>query len=180
MEQEINDKTSLRITISDILRIQKNNQKLEAMNLLKKKELNEVFSKTKNEYTRVLNSKDLPYSVRQKHNLEYVFLFERYNLNVMPFENNIKKRELYENRLEYVLKYLTMRNMPNKSMSKTKALEYAINNAVMAEAITYYDTAIEEARQYRIVYSKFKFYLDYLQKTYDKDYEKYEIGRALV
>ena len=155
MKQEINDKTSLRIAISDILGIQKNNQKLSAMNSLKKKELDIAFAKIKTEYGKILNNKDIHYSIRQKHNLEYVFLFERYNLKIMPLENNIKKRALYENRLEYVLKYLNVKNMPNKSMSQTRALEYAINNAVMAEAITSYDHAIEEARQYRIVASKF-------------------------
>lgn len=171
MEQEIKDKTSLRITISDILSIQKNNQKVNAMNVNKKQELTDKFKKTKVEYARIINNKEIPYVLKQKRNLEYVFTFEQYNLKVLPLENNIKKNNLYESRLDYVLKYLNAKN--GKSISQTKALEYAINNALMSEAITYYDSAIEEARQYRIVYSKFKFYVDYLDKIHDSDYEKY-------
>lgn len=172
MEQEISNTTSLRITISDILSIQKNIQTVRAMNIKKKQELTDEFNHEKDEYNKTLSNKDVPYVIKQKYNLEYVFLFERYNLKTLPRDNNVKKSELYSNRLDYVLKYLNVRNS-KKSISQEKALEYAINNAVMAETITYYDANIEVARQYRIVYSKFKFYVDYLEKTNDPDYHKY-------
>ncbi len=172
MGQEINDKIALNIAISDILSAKDKNERLMEADKKKIIEYKETLKKVKSQYEPIISNKDFPYAIRQKHNLEYIFLFERCNKEIMPYENNTKKRGLYAKRLESIMDYVKAKNSSEKSISQTKALEYGINNVVVAEAITYYDTAIEEARQERIVTSKFKFYVDYLQKTKDPDYEK--------
>ena len=169
MEQK---NATLRILISDILELKKKNDAVRATSICNKQSLTENFYKGKVEYDRILNS-DINYTIKQKHNLEYVFLFEQFNLKNMPYENSIKKCDLYENRLEQILKYINAKYDNNKSVSKEKTLEYAINSAIVAEAINFYDKTIEEARQYRIVYSKFRLYLDYLKKIEDPSYDKY-------
>lgn len=173
MGQDNSNNSSLRILVSDILNIQKDNKIIRAMYTKARQDADMNFATKKIQYSEMLNNKDVPYIIKQKYNLEYVFLFEQYNLKVIPLENNLRRIDLFENRLDSVLKYINIKNNPNKSISNEKALEYAINNAVTAEAINYYDSAIEEARQYRIVYSKFKFYVDYLEKNHDPDYQKY-------
>ena len=162
----------LRIMISNILELQKKNHADRVVNVQKKQDIVDKFDLIKDIYTRALNS-ELHYVIKQKHNLEYVFLFEQFNYKVLPIENSIKMCDLYDARLEQVMKYINAKNEVNKSVSKEKTLEYAINSAVVAEVICYYDSKIEEARQYRIMYSKLKLCIDYLEKINDSSYQKY-------
>ncbi len=172
MEQEINNKISLNIAISDILSAKNENERFIYASEKKIAGYKDVKDQINAQYNPIVSNNSVPYAIRQKHNLEQIFLLERCNKEVMPFENNLKKRNLYEKRLNTIMDYVKIKSNPVRSVSQTKTLEYKINSIVVAEAITYYDTAIEEIRQERIVSSRFKFYVDHLQKTNDPDYEK--------
>lgn len=172
MEQEINNRISLNIAISDILSAKAENERFIKASENKINEYKSAKDQINEQYNPIVSSDSIPYGIRQKHNLEQIFLLERCNKEAMPYENTLKKRNLYAKRLDTIMEYIKIKNSPVKSVSQTKTFEYKINSIIVAEAITYYDAAIEEIRQERIVSSKFKFYVDHLQKTNDPDYEK--------
>ena len=173
MEQEINNRISLNIAISDILSAKAENERFIEDENKKISNYNDIRTQIVEKYDPYVSGDNIPYGIRQKYHLEQIFLLERCNNEAMPYENMLKKRNLYEKRLDTIMEYIKIKNNPVRSVSQTKTCEYRINSIIVAEAITYYESAIEETRQKRIVSSKFKSYVNYLQETNNPDFEKY-------
>lgn len=157
----------LRLNLFNLI---KNTNTNRALNIRKKVAADNEFAKTRVEYNNVLNKKNIPYQLKEKYNLEYLFLFEQYNLKIKPFEYNMKKDELYGKRLENILIYVNAKK--DKTQAEAQSRLYAINSSVIQESIHFYNSKIDRLKQERIVNSKFKIYMDYVKNVDYGDYNK--------
>lgn len=154
----------------NILNLIKSNNTNRAINIRNKVNVTNEFSETKKNYNRVLERKDVPYQLKEKYNLEYLFLFEQNNLKVLPFDYDTKKSELYGDRLENILKYVIAKK--EKTTAEAQSKLYSVNSSVIKEAIHYYNSKIDRLKQERIVNSKFKLYMDYIEQIDYSDYKQ--------
>ena len=159
-----NVSTIIKLQEKNLARIEKNRSVLIAET--------QKFNETKKVYDEILKREDINDKAKQKYYLEYVFLFEQYNLKKLPIDNFIKRSDMYSKRLDKLLDYIELSKGENPSYSILRSKLYGINSVIINEAVCYYDGLIEKYKQDKLMNSKFLEYINYLKST-NEDYSKY-------
>lgn len=103
-----------------------------------------------------------------RYDLEYIFLFEQYNLNRLILEADIKKNELYGKRLKKLSEHIYNRKIGR--VLDVKRTFYEFNGLVQTEMVNNYEFKIQTLKQKKIMANKYDVYLGCLRKA---DYQEY-------
>lgn len=110
-----------------------------------------------------------------RYDLEYIFLFEQYNLNRLTLESKIRKNDLYDKRLKKFSEHINNRKIGR--VLDVKRTFYEFNGLVQTEMISNYEFKIQTLKQKKIMANKYDVYLECLKKT---DYQEYLKKSALA
>lgn len=166
-----------------IMKLLRTLEKYKAKIIIEKNEISTEFSKLKENYDVFLNELTAKYennlvtrekynSLKEKFDLEYIFLFEQYNAKILKQDVLDKRSDLYGERLEQLLRYLVSKNSNNEILSGN--IIYAFNGSVTKESILYYNSEIEKAKQQRKLVVSFHKYMDYLEQNEISEFNKYD------
>ncbi len=149
--ERCNKIVSLQTAIFKMIR---NNDKKRYLTEQQLNNLKNNFAMTKNSYTNEIRK-------YEQYNLQYMFLFEQYNLKRINFENELQMIDAYDKRLKKLSEHLLTRK--GNRLLDVKRSFYEFNSLVQNELVRKYKLKIESLKQKKIMSERFNNLLDYLK-----------------
>lgn len=148
---------------SEIFKLIRDNDKNRYIYEQKLNQLKNKFNTIKNSYTDEVRK-------LERYNLEYMFLFEQYNLNRMNVEYKLKEINLYDKRLKKFSEHINTRKVGR--VLDVKKTFYEFNGLVQMEIVCSYEAKIQLLRQRKIMSDRFNQYLDKLEEKNIDEYNE--------
>lgn len=149
--ERCNKVVSLQTAVFKMIR---NNDKKRYLTEQQLNNLKNNFAMTKNSYTNEIRK-------YEKYNLQYMFLFEQYNLKRINYENELQMIDAYDKRLKKLSEHLLTRK--GNRLLDVKRTFYEFNSLVQNELVRKYKLKIESLKQKKIMSERFNNLLDYLK-----------------
>ena len=118
---------------------------------------------TKNSYTDEIRK-------HEKYNLQYMFLFEQYNLKRIDYENELQMIDAYDKRLKKLSEHLLTRK--GNRLLDVKRTFYEFNSLVQNELVRKYKLKIESLKQKKLMSERYDALLEYLRNNDIEEYNE--------
>lgn len=148
---------------SEVFKIIRNNDKKRYLTEQQLNNLKNNFLMTKNSYSDEVKK-------HEKYSLQYMFLFEQYNLNRISLENTIQMIDAYDKRLKKLSEHLFTRKS-NRLLDVKRSI-YEFNSLVQNELVKKYKLDIEVLQQKKVMSDRYEDLLEYLKLHNEKEYEE--------
>lgn len=158
--ERCNKVVSLQASVFKMIR---NNDKKRYLTEQQLNNLKNNFMMTKNSYTAEIRK-------YKKYNLQYMFLFEQYNLKRLNYENELQMIEAYDKRLKKLSEHLLTRK--GNRLLDVKRTFYEFNSLVQNELVRKYKLKIESLKQKKLMSERYDDLLEYLKTNDIEEYNE--------
>lgn len=164
---EIIDRCNKVVSLqSQIFRLIRDNDKKRYITEQQLNNLKNNFSMTQNSYTEQVKK-------HERYRLQYIFLFEQYNLKRITLENELQLIDAYDKRLKKLSEHLYTRKCDR--LLDVKRTLYEFNSLVQNELVKKYKLKIEELKQKKVMSDRFEEYLEYLKINDNEEYNEKKV-----
>lgn len=161
---EIIDRCNKVVSLqSEVFKLIRNNDKKRYITEQQLNNLKNNFSMTQNSYSEDVRKHEC-------YNLQYVFLFEQYNLKRITLENELEMIDSYDKRLKKLSEHLFTRK--SNRLLDVKRTFYEFNSLVQNELVKKYKLKIEELKQRKIMSDRYDELLNYLKLNDINEYNE--------
>jgi len=169
---EIIDRCNKVVSLqSEVFKLIRNNDKKRYTTEQQLNNLKNNFSMTQNSYSEEIRK-------QERYNLQYIFLFEQYNLKRITLENEIQMIDAYDKRLKKLSEHLFTRK--SNRLLDVKRTFYEFNSLVQNELVKKYKLKIEELKQKKVMSDRYGDLLEYLKLNDTNEYnEKKEFAYSI-
>lgn len=158
--ERCNKVVSLQAAVFKMIR---NNDKKRYLTEQQLNNLKNNFAMTKNSYTDEIRK-------HEKYNLQYMFLFEQYNLKRIDYENELQMIDAYDKRLKKLSEHLLTRK--GNRLLDVKRTFYEFNSLVQNELVRKYKLKIESLKQKKLMSERYDALLEYLRNNDIEEYNE--------
>lgn len=158
--ERCNKVVSLQASVFKMIR---NNDKKRYLTEQQLNNLKNNFAMTKNSYTDEIRK-------YEKYNLQYMFLFEQYNLKRIDYENELQMIDAYDKRLKKLSEHLLTRK--GNRLLDVKRTFYEFNSLVQNELVRKYKLKIESLKQKKLMSERYDALLEYLRNNDIEEYNE--------
>lgn len=158
--ERCNKVVSLQAAVFKMIR---NNDKKRYLTEQQLNNLKNNFAITKNSYTDEIRK-------HEKYNLQYMFLFEQYNLKRIDYENELQMIDSYDKRLKKLSEHLLTRK--GNRLLDVKRTFYEFNSLVQNELVRKYKLKIESLKQKKLMSERYDALLEYLKNNDIEEYNE--------
>lgn len=161
---EIVDRCNKVVSLqSQIFRLIRDNDKKRYMIEQQLNNLNNNFAMTQSSYTDEVKK-------HERYRLQYIFLFEQYNLKRITLENELQLIDAYDKRLKKLSEHLFTRK--SNRLLDVKRTFYEFNSLVQNELVKKYKLKIEELKQKKVMSDRYDDLLEYLKINDTEEYNE--------